>query len=369
MFGKNIPDKKLYFIGAVIDAASSFIGGLQKNKQIDKQIAAQREENQKNREWNLNLAKQQNQWNIEQWNRENAYNTPAAQMARYKAAGLNSDLIYGQQNLSAASPEMTAGDGSQPTDVSNLANKATIGDMVSQAAATRLTNAQAKLAESQANKVDEEAEGQGYQNEILKSDAKFRDALNSGTVKLNNISFKVSEKGMQLTDEQITKLRKECAQIDQSIEQSRAYVDEIRQKISNLKTDQAIARLRYVMDAKLNEATLKKIAADTNLSIFELKRLKNLLPYELANIKADTANKNASAVLTSRNTPDADSASRLLDAIISGKELENERLDLSLRPERKYHGQIEGDSNKELVFYGIEMLLKHVAGAPLSQIK
>ena len=214
---------------------SSIAGAVAGNKNIDKQVSAQKEENQKNRDWNLNLAKLQNQWNIDQWNRENAYNSPAAQMARFKDAGLNPDLAYGQQNLSAASPEMTAGEGSQPTDVSNLANKRTIGDIVSQAATTRLTNAQAKLAESQANKTDKEAIGQDYQNDILKSDAAFRDALNSGTVQLNNMSLKVSEKGMQLTDEQIAKVRKECQQIDQFIEQSRAAVDEIRQRYLILK--------------------------------------------------------------------------------------------------------------------------------------
>lgn len=32
------------------------------------------------------------------WERENAYNSPAAQMARFKAAGLNPNLIYGQNN-------------------------------------------------------------------------------------------------------------------------------------------------------------------------------------------------------------------------------------------------------------------------------
>ena len=276
-------------LSTAIGVASSIAGNVASNKNIDTQIAAQQYENEKNREYNLNLAKMQNQWNIEQWNRENTYNSPAAQMARYKAAGLNPDLIYGQQNLSAASPEMTAGEGSQPTDVSNLANKRTIGDIVSQAASTRLTNAQAKLAESQANKTDSETEGQGYQNEILKSDAAFRDALNSGTVSLNNMSLRVSEKGMQLTDEQITQVRKQCAQIDQSIEQSRAAVDEIRQKISNLKTDQAIARLRYIMDAKLNEATIKKLASECNLNYIQAKKIVDLLPYEIANIQASTS--------------------------------------------------------------------------------
>lgn len=353
----------------IVSAVAGAVGAAHRNANIDRQIKAQQQESAATREWNLNLAKTQNQWNIEQWNRENTYNSPSAQMSRFRDAGLNPDLMYGQENLSAASPQLTSGDGSTPTDLSNLANKSTIGDIMAQSAQNRLVNAQAKLAESQADKTDKETEGQGYTNEILKSDAAFRDAINSGTVKLNNISFKVSEKGMQLTDEQITKLRKECLQIDQSIEQSRAYVDEIRQKISNLKTDQAISRLRYVMDAKLNEATLKKIAADTNLSIFELKRLKDLLPHEIANVKADTANKSASATLTTRNTPDADSSIRLLDAIISGKELENEQLDLFLAPERRYHSQIQGSVAKEKFFYGVEMMLRHLVGAPLSQIK
>lgn len=38
----------------------------------------------------------ENQYAIDMWNRQNAYNTPAAQMQRYKDAGLNPNLIYGQ---------------------------------------------------------------------------------------------------------------------------------------------------------------------------------------------------------------------------------------------------------------------------------
>lgn len=112
-------------------AIASIAGNIASNMNINNQVSQQKIENQKNRDWNLNLARQQNKWNIEQWNRENAYNSPSAQMARFKAAGLNPDLMYGQQNLSAVSPEMTAGEGSQPTDVSNLANKRSMLDIVS----------------------------------------------------------------------------------------------------------------------------------------------------------------------------------------------------------------------------------------------
>lgn len=45
---------------------------------------------------NMELAKFQNQANIEAVDKQNAYNTPAMQMARFGDAGLNPHLIYGQ---------------------------------------------------------------------------------------------------------------------------------------------------------------------------------------------------------------------------------------------------------------------------------
>lgn len=50
-------------------------------------------------QWN-----RQNEWNLSMWNKQNEYNSPAQQMARYKAAGLNPNLIYGQGSPGLASP-------------------------------------------------------------------------------------------------------------------------------------------------------------------------------------------------------------------------------------------------------------------------
>jgi len=50
---------------------------------------------------NLKIARENRQWNLEQWNRENAYNTPQAQMQRYVDAGLNPNLIYGSGSASS----------------------------------------------------------------------------------------------------------------------------------------------------------------------------------------------------------------------------------------------------------------------------
>ncbi len=46
-------------------------------------------------------AKRANQWNVDQWNRENAYNDPSAQMARLRKAKLNPNMIFGASPASA----------------------------------------------------------------------------------------------------------------------------------------------------------------------------------------------------------------------------------------------------------------------------
>lgn len=57
----------------------------------DKALEATKETNAAN----LKLAQFQNDWNIAQWNRQNAYNTPAAQRARYEEAGINPYFALG----------------------------------------------------------------------------------------------------------------------------------------------------------------------------------------------------------------------------------------------------------------------------------
>lgn len=67
------------------DTGNTIIGQIWAKKNMKRQLAANKE-----------LAKYTNEMNIANWERQNAYNTPAAQMQRYKEGGLNPNLIYGQ---------------------------------------------------------------------------------------------------------------------------------------------------------------------------------------------------------------------------------------------------------------------------------
>lgn len=271
-------------LGTAIGIASSFAGNIANNKNIDKQIASQKEENQKNRDWNLNLARQQNQWNIEQWNRENAYNSPAAQMARYKAAGLNPDLMYGQQNLAAASPEMTAGEGSQPTDVSNLANKRTIGDMAMQAAQTRLVNAQA-------DKVENESVGQTINNEWLPKLLKGQTEINDADVKDKLSSAGLKGKQIEVAVEQIKVMQ-------QSVKESQKKIEDLQSQMENRTFQQVQAMLEYNLKKDKQSYEIREILSKIGVNSANIKRILGLLPYEIAESISRTNVNDATAALT-----------------------------------------------------------------------
>lgn len=61
-------------------------------------------------DWSEQMAVKQNQWNIDQWNRENFYNSPTAQLERMEAAGINpyNAVVSGQVGSGTASPLQSA---------------------------------------------------------------------------------------------------------------------------------------------------------------------------------------------------------------------------------------------------------------------
>lgn len=90
-------------LGGLVSAGGSILGGLLNSSS---QASANKA--------NLELAKYQNSWNeqmyernlqdqVKLWNMQNEYNSPSAQMSRFADAGLNPNLIYGQGNSGNAS--------------------------------------------------------------------------------------------------------------------------------------------------------------------------------------------------------------------------------------------------------------------------
>lgn len=271
--------------------ASGIGSFFQKKKQLNKYLDFQREENQKTRDYNLNLAKQQNQWNIDQWNRENEYNTPLNQMNRYKSAGLNPDLMYGQQNLSAASPEMTSGEGATPMDYSPVANGPTIGEAASIAANARLTNAQAKLAESQADKVDSETVGQTINNEWLPKLLKGQIEINEAEVKQKFADAGLKGKQIEVAVEQIKVMQ-------QSVKESQKKIEDLQSQMENRTFQQVQSMLEYNLRKDKQRYEISEILSKVGLNHANIKRILNVLPFEIAESISRANVNDATAALT-----------------------------------------------------------------------
>jgi len=79
--------------GAIIQGAGSLLGGLFGGRRKERQ--AQMDMNNQNIRFQQETNAQNRQWALEDWERTNRYNTPQMQMARFKEAGLNPHLIYG----------------------------------------------------------------------------------------------------------------------------------------------------------------------------------------------------------------------------------------------------------------------------------
>lgn len=97
---------------AALSAGSSLLGsltgGLFAKKGSDAAAKAALQATRETNAANLKLAQYQNDWNLAQWNRQNAYNTPLAQRQRYEEAGINPFFALGNINSGSAQSLMSS---------------------------------------------------------------------------------------------------------------------------------------------------------------------------------------------------------------------------------------------------------------------
>lgn len=123
---------------AGVSALGNVIGGLFGSSSSKAAAKAQLQAVRETNEANARLAQKQNEWNLEQWNRENAYNTPEAQRARYEAAGINPYFALGNIQSGNADSLMSADLANQQPVTSDLQGQSgqIMGNAISRAADT-----------------------------------------------------------------------------------------------------------------------------------------------------------------------------------------------------------------------------------------
>lgn len=117
-----------------LSLVSGLFGSGMSNKSVKRSIKAAKEINQINNEFNASEAlknrdfqtserEASQQWNLDQWNRENAYNDPSAQRARMEAAGFNPynvNIDTGPASTSGAQSSPGAGSPASASHVPSL---------------------------------------------------------------------------------------------------------------------------------------------------------------------------------------------------------------------------------------------------------
>ena len=268
--------KRHNVIGSLVSGVGSIAGMIGQNKIVNKQIAAQREENRLNRYYNQMLARQQNQWNLEQWNRENAYNSPLAQMYRLRQAGLNPDLMYGQGTTgnSAGSPEMTSGAPSEPQDMSAMLSKRSFGQTMQQILdkeqQRRMNEAQIEAIKANTNKTNAETTGINLDNFVKNGTKEYM-------IQIAGVNVTNAQKSGQLTDAQREAVYQGIEESKQNIDESKATVDQIRAIISKLDFDKQQDAKRLILEELKNNAEIRELYSRANLNDSQTKLNENEL--------------------------------------------------------------------------------------------
>lgn len=278
---------------SLINGATGFLGGLVGNifqrNNINKQIKAQAKENQKNREYNLMLARMQNDWNLQQyereladnlaqWNRQNKYDSPVEQMKRFRDASLNANLIYSQlgggtaMSLPSIAGSMTAGAPSTPQDMSALGSLPTFGDTLTTAIDSAYKGAQiSKL------RADTQTE------DVTRA---LKVGLMRGQIDLNGWQIKTARFDFEeLKPKEKEKLEADIVNIVNSADKTLKEIDKIDKEIAILGHEEGIKAIEEAFKAPEMYEHIRALSAEADIKEKESAIFLQFKMCEMLNLK------------------------------------------------------------------------------------
>ena len=269
-------------IGGALSGISNLFGTHSQNQSVDKQLAAAREEAEKTRKWQTSERESQNDWNFKLWQANNEYNTPAALQSRLKAANLNPDLYYTNGQLQGSSIQAQGGHtpSGPVADTSAWNRYKPLGSIASQAIADTALSAQAA-------KTTAETEGQKHTNEILSSDASFRDAFNQGQLDTIKSTILVNGSKIDLNDAQTSQARSMVEQINATIGKIESEVDLLISNAADVDSRIWERHVRVALDSFIEHGKLKVMQGQLGVSREKLKLAFQELAGKLPLMKSD----------------------------------------------------------------------------------
>lgn len=228
------------------------------------QVMAQSKYNKKAMKWNEKQIAQSRQWALDDYNRMNEYNSPAAQMERLKAAGLNPNLVYGNGATTQASPIKQSDAGVGSAGKPETPNYAALGNALSTYQDTQLKNQQLENMKTQRAVMQNDievkrkvAEKYGIDIDNSRFDLDLKNSLRPTTEALQKTRLERAEQEIQIAwDQNAREWQKQTPTLEK-------MAADIQQTLANTKrTDQ---------DTKNMQQNLENAIRDGKLKDFEIK--------------------------------------------------------------------------------------------------
>lgn len=269
-------------IGGALSGISNMFGAHSQNQSVDKQLAAAREEAEKTRKWQTSEREEQNDWNYKLWQANNEYNSPAAVQARLKAAGVNPDLYATNGALQGSSIQAQGGHtpSGPVADTSALNRYKPLGSIASQAIADTALSAQV-------SKTTAETEGQKYTNDILASDASFRNAFNQGQLDTIESTILVNGSKINLNEAQASQARSMVEQINATVGKIKSEIDLLISNAADVDSRIWERHVRVALDSFIEHGKLKVMQGQLGVSKEKLKLAFQELAGKLPLMKSD----------------------------------------------------------------------------------
>ena len=215
-------------VGGLIGGIANLFGQSKAQKQNNRFIA---EQNQKNMDFQIDM-----------FNRTNAYNSPAQQMARFKEAGLNPHLIYGQGSSGNASPAPLP---AQQVQEAYKPDFSFLGDSAMSAQQNYIAQRNLKLAEktNEASVANQNADTANklVQNANIMADTankmtdnRQKEALMSGVMQLQQLAIASSTQGIQKVDKDMQLIDSQLKTMEIGRNLTNAQINKISYEISNI---------------------------------------------------------------------------------------------------------------------------------------
>lgn len=205
---------------------------------------------------NEQAAENSYQRQLDMWNKQNEYDLPVNQIARYQAAGINPNATFGNVSANAATPAKTPETAAPDIASAQMAQYQRSALMLQQSrqmAETRLINAQADNVESQ--------------TDLNAEELKWLPKLRYTQVNLQDAQAIKTDKERQYYSKQITLA-------DEQINEIKANIDKIRADIVNVNQDSLNKWQQYFQNDQSFEKLLKNLDMDIKVKGAQVSHLR-----------------------------------------------------------------------------------------------